>query len=172
MHKLALVTILATSMTGCVLQLPVPQDPKPASVQSTAPKPAPEPPAVESQWIDYGVGEGMDYQLKKGSFRFDQDTSGVALAVALGRVVHQNINRIDALQFYVRAEECLVERGTLAMTDVNGSVVAQVEFMFDTGTIASNIAETICSVAIQEAVKIHQQTPQKTAPTKPKGQAL
>ncbi|MGY3172388.1 hypothetical protein ACVWYU_001765 [Pseudomonas sp. TE12234] len=170
MKKIALVGVLVISMAGCVLQLPATQDPKPAVAQVTEPQA--QPPAVESQWIDYGIGEGMSYQLKKGSFRFDQDTTGVALAVALGRVVHQNTNKINALQFYVRAAECVQERGTLAMTDVNGAIVAQVEFMFDAGTIASNIAETICTVAMKEASKVRQQTPQKTAPAKPIGSAI
>lgn len=178
MKKISLAGILAASITGCVLQLPAPQDPKPVTAPiketptqaPTQPQPQPQPqaplPAVESSWIDFGVGNGMSYQLKKGSFRFDQDTSGVALAVALGRIVHQDTNQINALQFYVRAAECIKERGMLAMTDVNGQLISQAEFMFSAGTIASNIAETICAVAVDEATKLQKQRPQKPAPSK------
>jgi hypothetical protein len=164
MKKIPLVIILATSMAGCVLQLPAPQDAKPAAPQIKEPRPQPvaEEPVADSPWIDFGVGNGMSYQLKKGSFRFDQDTAGIALAVALGRIVHQDTHQINALQFYVRAAECIKERGTLAMTDVNGQLFSQAEFMFSAGTIASNIAETICAVAVDEAVKLQQQTPKKS----------
>ncbi|HEN8712340.1 TPA: hypothetical protein U8203_002779 [Pseudomonas putida] len=174
MRKAALNSSIAALMVGCI-QLP-PQEVSqqaPQSQERTNPQPVPSKPVIDSgQWIDFGGGNGMSFQLKKGSFRFDQDKGGVVVAVALGRILDQSNGQVSAIQFYVKAQECVNERGSLVMTDVQGAALNQFDFLFDAGNIASSIAETICAVAYEKAAEIQQKNPQKAVPVKPRAPAI
>lgn len=174
MRRTALISSVAALMVGCI-QLPpqeVGQQPS-ESQERTNPQPVPPNQITDNgRWIDFGGGNGMSFQLKKGSFRFDQDKGGIFVAVALGRVLDQSNGQVSAIQFYVKAQECVNERGSLVMTDVQGAVLNQFDFLFDAGNIASNIAQTICAVAYEKAAEIQQQTPQRVVPVKPKAPSI
>ncbi|MNJ32039.1 hypothetical protein D3C77_266940 [compost metagenome] len=184
MHKIVLIPFFAASVSGCVLQLPPQQqEPPPATQQvhsssttwdAQAPKPQPQSPPASSDndWIDFGTSNGMTYQFKKGSFRFDQDTKGNALAVGLGRVFDSTNGQVTAGQWYVPVDDCLREMGSLVMTDIHGAALWRVDFMFDAGNIASNLAQTMCGAAYQKAYELKQQDQRQTKPAKPKGSAI
>ncbi|WP_115085321.1 hypothetical protein [Pseudomonas wadenswilerensis] len=174
MRNAALISSIAALMVGCI-QLP-PQEvgqQAPQSQEKTNPQPAPSQQIIDSgQWIDFGGSNEMSFQLKKGSFRFDQDKGGVFVAVALGRILDQSNGQVSAIQFYVTAQECVNERGSLVMTDVQGAALNQFDFLFDAGNIASSIAQTICAVAFKKAAEVQQQNPQRVVPVKPKAPAI
>lgn len=179
MHKSAFISIAAALISGCVLQLPPQQqDVKNGQQQSPSPtldtqqpKPEPKPSPSSSEWIDFGTSQGMTYQAKKGSFRFASGDKGGTLAVALGRILDANSGNVTAGQWYVTIDDCAQQMGSLVMTDTSGAAQWKVDFMFDAGNIASEIAETICGVAYQKAIELKEKE-QKRAPSKAKGSAI
>jgi len=114
----------------------------------------------------------MSFQLKRGSFRFDQDTKGVFVAVALGRILNKNNGQITPVQFYVKTQDCVNERGLLIMTDLQGTGLNQFDFIFDAGNIASGIAQAICGVAYEKAAEMQRKSPQKVVPVKPQAPSI
>lgn len=174
MRRIALISSIAALMVGCI-QMP-PQEARqqtPQPPEMTTPPPAPRNQIIDNdQWIDFGGGNEMSFQLKKGSFRFDQNAKGVFVAVALGRILDKNNGQISPIQFYVKTQDCVNERGLLIMTDLQGTGLNQFDFIFDAGNIASGIAQTICGVAYEKAAEIQRQSPQKVVPVKPKAPSI
>ena len=60
----------------------------------------------------------MSFQLKMS--RFDLIKTGGFVAVALGLILDKSNSQISAIQFYVKGQECVNERGSLVITDCMG----------------------------------------------------
>ncbi|MBT9571076.1 MAG: hypothetical protein IV106_08205 [Pseudomonas umsongensis] len=173
MRKAALIPFLATMLSGCILQLPAPEpsseSPKVAATPSKAELPKPQPEISNIGWTDIGSVDEYRYQIQDGSFRFDKNSNGTALAVVIGRRIITTSQDILLLQWSVSAQDCVNERGSITVYDVNGNPSFQNDFVFGGGTLASIVAETVCAAAMKAAETIQEPT-KKTS--KPKGQAI
>jgi hypothetical protein len=167
-------------MTGCILQLPAPEstpisEPAPAHQIRTDSQPVPAQPSqsepkANTDWVEVGSAENLAYQIKRGSFRFDRDTSGNYLAVLMGRQIDLTTKDVYFVQWTVRAQDCGIEHGSIYAYGMDGKVLWSNDFVFSGGTIAATIAEAICLLA-RDAAGVDSQQPAEKAP-KPKGQAI
>lgn len=180
MRKLAFTALLASSMNGCILQLPSPEpqpaaEKKPESPITWDAKPfSPQPPSplqASPDWIDIGTANNTAFQIKRGSFRFDRDVSGNYLAVLMGRQIDLAAQDVFFVQWTVRAQDCAAERGPIFAYDTAGNAIWKNDFVFSGGTIAATIAEAICLMAKDATEAVPQQTPAKKPP-KPQEQSI
>lgn len=108
---------------------------------------------AEKNWIDLAVSDdGTKWEAKPGSFEFTKNRSGIPIAVLTGRVVNSKPSTIDLRKWYVTAGDCKNKMGKLISLDVSGEYQYETDFLFDSGSVASSIAQFICEVA-DESIK-------------------
>lgn len=108
---------------------------------------------AEKKWISLAVlDDGTKWEAKPGSFEFKKNRSGIPIAVLTGRVVNTKPSTIDLRKWYVTAGDCKNKMGKLVSLDVSGEYQHENDFLFDSGSVASSIAQFICEVA-EESIK-------------------
>lgn len=103
--------------------------------------------AKEVPWITYGTANGMTFQMKTGSFGPGYDLENREIIGGFGRVSREGINQVEILQIYVTLEDCRKKIGTLYAANAQGVPVLKADFMNEGGTVASNMADSLCAVA-------------------------
>lgn len=176
MCKMAALFALSIAVSGCVLQLPSPvlSAPSPAPLAQSKPDTALQSKPLNSGdsvdgWVQIATIDQNAYQVQEGSFRFDGDTKGNALAVVIVRAINLHSKDISLFQWSVPADDCISGRGALVMHDIQGNLIGNNEFVFGGGTLASLMAETICGVAVKEAKALQKAPSERPAP---RGQSI
>ena len=101
-----------------------------------------------TKWISLDESmEGLKWEAKPGSFEFSTNRNKVAIAVIAGRVVNPKNSEILLYKWYVSAADCSKKMGKVVSLSVGGEYLFDSDFMYESGTIASTVAEFICAVA-------------------------
>lgn len=106
--------------------------------------------SAEDPWITVGKTAESVFSIKEGSLSIEETKGGEGVAAVLGRVNNSD-GTILIRQWYVSGEHCQREFGKLVTLDTNGNFEFDNDFAFNSGSVASSIAEMICA-AIREAI--------------------
>jgi len=119
-------------------------------------------PKESDLWITLATSTatGTSYSVLKESGQFNKNDNGVPVYVVTGRTVDKN-GDISALMWYVKLEQCVAGKGHLTTTDPLGNFVVGTQYAFGMGTVASQIAETLCNVAEASAADLNKKSPPK-----------
>lgn len=99
-------------------------------------------------WISLGESNGgLKWEAMPGSFEFSKNRNKSSIAVIAGRVVNSKTTDIQLYKWYVSTADCSKKMGKLVSLGVDGEYQFDSDFMYGSGSVASNIAEFICAVA-------------------------
>jgi len=104
---------------------------------------------AESKWvfIASSTSKQQKFEIKSGSLEISKTRSGTPIAVVIGRDYGPSTSKIDVWKAYVPLKDCISESGIIVTTNMAGEYQYQNEFVFDGGSVASGLAEAICSAA-------------------------
>jgi hypothetical protein len=103
-----------------------------------------------ASWISLASSDdGTKWEAKPGSFEFSKNRNDAAIAVLAGRVVSSKPYEVSLHKWYVTGTDCKNKMGKLITLSVGGDYQYENDFIFDSGNVASAIAEFICTVADQ-----------------------
>lgn len=106
--------------------------------------------SAKTNWISLASSDdGSKWEAKPGSFEFSKNRSDVVIAMLAGRVVGAKHATIELHKWYVSAADCDNKMGRLVTLSVSGEYQYENDFIFEGGSVASSIAEFICTVADQ-----------------------
>lgn len=106
---------------------------------------------ADEEWISYASNSDTSWEIKTGSLNFLPNRNGENIALVLGRSVHSDTSGIAFFKWYVTEDDCAKKMGSFVALSLKGDFLFQQDFVFDGGTVASILAETICLSA--EAIK-------------------
>ena len=98
-------------------------------------------------WVEIATGGGRAFSVKASTVRLGNNDSGVPVVLATGRITYADSGKIEANMWYVPLSHCKAKQGNMGITDVNGNFQTSIDFVFGLGSVGSQIAETLCSVA-------------------------
>lgn len=103
--------------------------------------------ASDPDWLDIAATDTTVYSIKKKSVTISETVGGVPVVIAVGRSKVPSTNQLRVFQMYVPVSDCKAGGGTFVMTDMSGSVINKVDFVYGLGNIAAELAEVICDVS-------------------------
>lgn len=102
--------------------------------------------ANASEWATISKYETANIDILVGSIVRSNAVSETGI-IAIGRIIDSNSQQVIAEQWFVTANACISKRGYLMTLDFDGKLKHRNEFVFGLGTVASDIAEVMCTVA-------------------------
>jgi hypothetical protein len=102
---------------------------------------------AQSDWINIASSAESEWDIQPGSFEFSKTRGGEYIAVTTGKVIDAKTSQISLYKWYVTANDCKRKMGKFVSLNIDGTFEFQNDFVFGSGSIASSIAEAICSVA-------------------------
>lgn len=110
--------------------------------------------SAEPSWINLGESKGgLKWEAKPGSFELSKNRNNVAVAVLAGRVINAETAEIQLYKWYVSATDCKNKMGKLVSLSISGEFLFDSDFMYGSGSVASNIGEFICGVVDHNSKK-------------------
>ena len=97
------------------------------------------------KWIIVGESGTDTFSIKKDSFENTTTKGGEEIAVVIGRSVSTKTKQISLEKWYVRVADCRAGCGQLATLSIDGEFRYENPWLEDGGSIASSIADVICS---------------------------
>lgn len=103
--------------------------------------------ASAADWTPITQGEdGLNWLVQPGSLRVRTNTDKLQVAVVTTKIILPDPTaNVEINDTYVPTTHCAARRGYLAIIDFNNQLVATHPFVFGAGTMASIMAETICT---------------------------
>jgi len=99
------------------------------------------------EWVPLSQSGDISYEILAGSIRVIKAEKD-SVVVGTGRVVTLTDNTITAELWAVPIAHCRVKRGVLVVLDVLGEVKSRHSFVYGLGTVAADVAEIMCRVAL------------------------
>jgi hypothetical protein len=100
---------------------------------------------ADTRWIRLSESNDMVWEVKPGSLDASRTKGGADIAVVVGRVRHVKNKNVSVYQWYVTLEDCDREMGKVVSLDMDGKFRFETEFVFSAGSVASIMAEAICT---------------------------
>lgn len=100
-------------------------------------------------WTDIDGNSRIEVQMKSGSYQLTQTQSKVEVASAAFRTVVKEGNADNTIHFttkYVSVSDCKRERGKVVTLSLDGVYQYANDFILGGGTVATAIAERLCSM--------------------------
>ncbi|WP_156804268.1 hypothetical protein [Rhodanobacter fulvus] len=107
----------------------------------------------DSAWVEVSSTDTQTYSVRKGSFEITQTKAGAPIAVVLGQSTGVNTKAVVYRKWYVSKDDCVGGLGKLVILSINGDYAGEIDFVSKGESAASNIADTICSVYLEEIKK-------------------
>lgn len=109
--------------------------------------------AASEGWTNIFTKDGVTWEVRNNSL-------GAAKTAAEEPIFTIDIRAIEGanvtlMTAYVRVQDCVAKRGKLVFVNMSGSFLFENDFMADGGTIASDIATTVCKAGL-DAVNAYQ----------------
>jgi hypothetical protein len=106
---------------------------------------------TSKKWIAFG-NSGNSFDVRVGSLKFEeQRRTGHPYATVIVRFRSKDIQGIVLNKYAVALSDCASGYGQLNLHDLkSGDYVGTVEWVNGAGSIASNIADAVCSAAASE----------------------
>lgn len=104
--------------------------------------------AQDSKWVFISSNSNGDsvYSGKADSFELTTTKSGIQIALILGQVENTIDKKIEYNKWYVKTSDCKAGMGKLAILDISGDYIAEVDYVVDGKNVASSIAAVICDI--------------------------
>ncbi len=122
--------------------------------------------ADDSKWIAFGINSGGNaYDIRSGSLDFEKGSrTGEPYATVILRARSQGGSEITLKKAAVALSDCDSGFGKLSLHDLNsGAPFTSVEWVDGAGSIASNIAEVVCTAAAQELAEKQQSATRRSS---------
>ena len=100
---------------------------------------------AQDKWLNIANSDESSWDFQPKSLDEVSTRAGVDVAVVVGRVVNNKTKKIDLRKWYVSVSDCGRQMGSVVALDVNGNYQYENDFVFGSGTIATALAEAICS---------------------------
>ena len=94
-----------------------------------------------------------EYSIKLGSGQRSENKAGERITIAVGRNADKKAGRVNLAKWYVTDTDCEREYGNLTVLKMDGSLAFEAPFAKGSKNIASAIAETLCSVGVEQEKK-------------------
>ncbi len=104
--------------------------------------------ATGGDWIMLASADTLKWEGRAGSWTQSKNNSGQAVAVASGRVTDTKTTMITFERWYVPITACRAESGKVTTTDMAGNFKYDNDFVLKGGSVASSIADMLCSFII------------------------
>jgi hypothetical protein len=102
---------------------------------------------ASSDWINIASSGNDEWDIQPRSFQFSKTKGGEYIAVTTGRTIDAKTSRISLYKWYVTSSDCKRKMGKFVSLNIDGTFEFENDFVFGSGSIASSIAEAICSAA-------------------------
>lgn len=117
-------------------------------------EPAPAPAARtrkpdDDAWMKVAETDDTEWRFQPGSLEFTKNKLGTPIAAVSGKSVDKRTRKVEIFRKYVSATDCKRGRGKIVSLDVDNDFQYENEFMAGSGTVASAMAELICSAALK-----------------------
>lgn len=109
--------------------------------------------------------DGLIWEYKRGSLDLAKNDDGSMYWTYIFRTSKKGGTKFDFLKIAVPARGCAKQSGTLFILNLNNEKQAEIQFVFDGGTLGSAIAQNICKQGdlVLEKVKKDEEEPKPTA---------
>ncbi len=94
--------------------------------------------------------EAHKYYAQKGSFEMTKNKAGDPISAVTGRVIDTSTSMIELQKWYVRDADCDAKQGELVTLKLDGTFLYNNDFIFGAGSVASGLAQFICSLYFYE----------------------
>ena len=103
----------------------------------------------QTEWIlvENSKKNDMRWEAKPGSLEFSKTKGGTPIVAVIGKTTNTKTSSIELYKWYVSADDCGRKMGKVVSLKISGEFSFENDFVFDSGTIASGLAEFICGVA-------------------------
>lgn len=102
--------------------------------------------AFAQEWVEMTSSDSDVYSAKRGSFDVGKNKGGETIAVVIGSTYKKASNSYSYGKWYVTATDCEAGMGTLVSLSTRGEFKFETEFVAGGNSVASGIADTICSL--------------------------
>jgi len=101
--------------------------------------------AAQDKWLNIANSDESSWDFQPRSLDEVTTRAGIDVAVVVGRVINNKTKKIDLRKWYVSLSDCDRQMGNVVALDINGNYQYENDFVFGSGTIATALAEAICS---------------------------
>ena len=123
--------------------------------------------AEESAWGKFTNEpvDGLIWEYKRGSLDVLKNEDASLYWTYIFRTSKVGGTKFDFVKIAVPVRGCAKQNGTLFILDLNNEKQAEIEFVFDGGTLGSAIAQNICKQGdlVMEKVKKNESEPKPTS---------
>jgi hypothetical protein len=105
--------------------------------------------ATNNDWILIASTDAMKWEGRAGSWNLSKTNSGKDVSVANGRSMDMKTRAITFERWYVPVSDCRSGSGKVSTTDMAGNFKYDNEFVLKGGSIASSIADMLCSFVLE-----------------------
>ncbi|WP_337179048.1 hypothetical protein [Hydrogenophaga borbori] len=102
--------------------------------------------AFAQEWIEMTSSDSDVYSAKQGSFEVGKNKGGETIAVVIGSTYTKASRSYNYGKWYVTGKDCQAGMGTLVSLSTKGEFKFETEFVSGGNSVASGIADTICSL--------------------------
>ena len=103
---------------------------------------------MAADWVPLDNTDEMTWEGKAGSLKISTNNSNETVATAMGRFTGKD-RKVEFEQWYVRKKDCSRGAGKIVTTDLDGNFRFENDFLIGGGTVATSIAEMLCSIFSQ-----------------------
>jgi hypothetical protein len=105
---------------------------------------------ADENWMSVGENTNAFYALRKHTGHFGKNKKGEELYIATVRTIHKDDQRIDLSQMYVKLTDCERGSGKITTVQLDGTFEYTNDWLTGAGSIASDIAEVLCSTQVKQ----------------------
>lgn len=111
--------------------------------------------AAPNPWVEVSSSDSMSISFKKGTFEVGENKGGELIAVAMAQIRRLATDEIEFRKHYVRVQDCRAGHGQLVSLNIDGKYAGEVDFVSEGGTVASGIADALCTLYFLDNNKQH-----------------
>ena len=106
-----------------------------------------------TEWVTLAGTDQFTWEGHAGTVRATTTRGGTQVVVAQGRVTDKKTTVVTFQKWYVSVTDCRAGNGKLVTLDMEGNFQGENDFVLHGGTVASSLAEMLCSDVINNDKK-------------------
>ena len=99
----------------------------------------------QNPWINYTETDNWKYEVKAASFENTKDGGFILM-----RTTNKTNNQMSFYKISMKTSDCKKGLGKTTWQKLNGEILSEFDFVTDGGTIASNIAQVVCNLVLEQ----------------------
>lgn len=109
----------------------------------------PTQPTIEDKWPTLAETNSDLWQIQPGSLETTKNKGGTQIIVTTGKITNKISRQITLRRFYVSIGDCRRKQGKLVSLSIENEYQYENEFLMGSGSVASTLAEGICSAGLK-----------------------